>query len=214
MACTWVSRRFSNRSIVSGSQDAVQRPIPDSRSIQLFNRTARRCRSNRSRPSPSDSRRRASSAHAAGELFRCRGFGEQHQPGSISRQLVADTRRSLSQDPCQDIDMIARDPSRVERVLEPGHLRDGLGTMQDLFGLADAGPRRRQPTISRGTTTPSPTRERQRPRGLRPTTSTGATHQPQPRAPAGQRSRHRPPPPARPTRAPRPTPSTHYDKGV
>ena len=46
--------------------------------------------------------------------------------------------------------MIARDSSRVQRALEPGHLRDGLGAMQDLFSLADARPRRRQPTTFSG----------------------------------------------------------------
>ena len=80
--------------MVSGSQDADQRPIPVSRSIQVFNRTARRCRSNRFETITIGFQAAGLGAHGASELLRRRRLGEQHQPGSISRQPVADARRS------------------------------------------------------------------------------------------------------------------------
>ena len=60
----------------------------------------------------------------------------------------------------------------------------------------------------------SPTTAPTTPRAPRPTTSTGADPQPRPPTHSDRRSRHRPPPPARPARAPPPTPSPHYDRGV
>ena len=80
-------------------------------------------------------------AHGASELLRSRRFGEQHQPSSITSQPVAHGRVELSQRAGEDIDMITRHPPSIQRRPEPGHLRDGLGTLQHLLGLADAGPR-------------------------------------------------------------------------
>ena len=170
------------RASFRGSHDAVQRPIPVWRSIQLFNRTARRCRCNRSRPSPSDSSRRASArtlrANSSAVDASASSTSRAASPASRSRTVGSD----LSQRAGEDIDMIPRHSPSIQRRPEPGHLGDGLSTIQQLLGLAERRRGRRQPTPSPGTTTPSPTLERRRPRGFRPTTSTGATHQPQPRA--------------------------------
>ena len=215
MAWTWASRRFSNRTIVSGSQVADQRPIPVSvidpgvqphrppltlqpvQTIAVGFQPARfgahLCERT---PRPSNPRRATPTGSPSAVNWSCTAGG--------SCRMV---RAKMSR--CSPVTRPASND-----VPNNGFCCGGLGPAQHLLALTHRLVRRHQPTTSPGTTPPSPSLERTA--TSRPSTHDFNRRNSPTRSPAqpDRCNRHPPLPPARPARAPQPTPSAKYDQGV